>query len=313
MMTTNEEEALAAAARTGDQPAFAALAERHRSELQLHCYRMVGSLHDSQDLVQETFLKAWRGRATFQGRSTLRAWLYGIATHGCLDFLAARRERVASTESEVPWLEPYPDRLLPEAAVISRETIELAFLVAIQLLPPKQRAALILCDVLEWSAKEAAELLDLSVPSVNSALQRARATLREHQPAPPETAPDDRELVARYVAATESCDLKALAELLRDDVRFSMRPDTGVYSGRDRVVSSWVEGGLGAPPYDHFRCVVTRANGLAAVACYVRNQGEKEYHPHSIDVVRIEDGRVAEIYGFHLPALVEAFDLPPAL
>jgi RNA polymerase sigma-70 factor, ECF subfamily len=169
-----------------DQTTFEALAERHRRELQLHCYRMLGSLEDSEDLVQETFLRAWRRRETFQGRSTVRAWLYRIATNACLDALQRRPRKPHG--GEVPWLQPYPDDLLegiaepdaePDAALVAKETIELAFLVAIQHLPPKTRAVLILRDVLDWSAKDTAALLETSVAAVNSALQRARAALAD--------------------------------------------------------------------------------------------------------------------------------------
>ena len=175
-----------------DEPAFSGLAERHRRELHVHCYRMLGSFEDAEDTVQETFLRAWRRRETFEGRSTFRAWLYRIATNACLDLLAKRRPEPA-TGGEVLWLQPYPDRLLdelpagdadePETVAVARETIELAYLVAVQHLAPRPRAVLILRDVLGWPAKDVAELLGDSVNSVNSALQRARAGMREHLPA----------------------------------------------------------------------------------------------------------------------------------
>ena len=175
-----------------DEPAFSGLAERHRRELHVHCYRMLGSFEDAEDTVQETFLRAWRRRETFEGRSTFRAWLYRIATNACLDLLAKRRPEPA-TGGEVLWLQPYPDRLLdelpagdadePEAVAVARETIELAYVVAVQHLAPRPRAVLILRDVLGWPAKDVAELLGDSVNSVNSALQRARAGMREHLPA----------------------------------------------------------------------------------------------------------------------------------
>ena len=175
-----------------DEPAFSRLAERHRRELHVHCYRMLGSFEDAEDTVQETFLRAWRRRETFEGRSTFRAWLYRIATNACLDQLAKRRPDPA-TGGEVPWLQPYPDRLLdelpagdadePETVAVARETIELAYLVAVQHLAPRPRAVLILREVLGWPAKDVAELLGDSVNSVNSALQRARAGMREHLPA----------------------------------------------------------------------------------------------------------------------------------
>ena len=196
-----------------DEPAFSGLAERHRRELHVHCYRMLGSFEDAEDTVQETFLRAWRRRETFEGRSTFRAWLYRIATNACLDLLAKRRPEPA-TGGEVLWLQPYPDRLLdelpagdadePETVAVARETIELAYLVAVQHLAPRPRAVLILRDVLGWPAKDVAELLGDSVNSVNSALQRARAGMREHLPAERqdwtggEEDAGTRELVRRY-------------------------------------------------------------------------------------------------------------------
>jgi RNA polymerase sigma-70 factor, ECF subfamily len=184
------------AAAAGDEAAFAELTERYRRELQVHCYRMLGSFEESEDLVQETFLRAWRRRGTFQGRSTFRAWLYAIATNACLDALERRPRLVskhagAESLAEIPWLQPYPDQLLegiassedePDAVLVAKETIELAFIAAIQLLPPRQRVALIARDVLGWSAAETAALLEVSVAAANSALQRARATMREHLP-----------------------------------------------------------------------------------------------------------------------------------
>jgi RNA polymerase sigma-70 factor (ECF subfamily) len=336
-------DATLAAALAGDETAFTALTEPHRSELRVHCYRMLGSFNDSEDLVQETLLKAWRGRETYQGRSSLRAWLYGIATNACLDFLAKNPHRVLAQEGdagatpvadpqpplEVPWLQPYPDRLLepvspkeaePDAVVTAKETIGIAFVVAVQFLPVKQRAVLMLCDVLDWSAKETAELLDLSVVSVNSALQRARATLRKQQPRlgpewKPGLDPDEqqRTLLERYVTTTERGDVAGLAALLRDDVRFSMPPEPGVYLGRDRVVSSWVEGGFGSAWFGEFRCLPTRANGMPAVACYVRKPGASSFRAMALDVLQIEDGLLKEITTFSLHPMVKLFDLPPEL
>src|SRR4029453_16319522 len=201
-----EAQAVAAAARAGDESAFAVLAERYRRELQVHCYRMLGSFEDAEEMVQETFLRAWRKRSSFEGRSSFRAWLYRIATNVCLDVLERRPPRVLPPQvataadprvpprptADVPWLQPYPDRLLegiapsdtePDAALVAKESIELAFLVAIQQLTPRQRAVLILRDVLGWSAKETAMLLDASVDAVNSALRRAAAALKRHLPA----------------------------------------------------------------------------------------------------------------------------------
>jgi RNA polymerase sigma-70 factor, ECF subfamily len=328
-----------AAALAGDEAAFSAATEPHRRALQVHCYRMVGSFDDAEDLVQETLLRAWRGRHTYQGRSSLRAWLYGIATNACLDFLAKNPHRAPVREGDAapppsereppPWLQPYPDRLLepaspneqqPEAAAAAKETIGIAFMVAIQLLPPKQRAALILCDVLDWSAKESAALLDVSVPSVNSALQRARTTLREQQPElrpewKPDLDPDEqqRALLERCVMTTERGDVAGLAALLHEDLRFAMPPEPGVYVGRDLVLASWVKGGFGSDWFGQFRCLVTRANRMPAVANYVRKPGADRFRAMAIDVLRIEDGLVKEITTFPLDSMLRAFGLPAEL
>jgi RNA polymerase sigma-70 factor, ECF subfamily len=326
----DEVDAVAAAARAGDESAFSQLVDRHRRELQVHCYRMLGSFEDSEDLVQETFLRAWRRRASFQGRSSFRAWLYRIATNACLDALERRPRREASAEprSEVSWLQPYPDRLLegmapsedePDAVVVAKETIELAFLAAIQHLPPRPRAVLILRDVLGWSARDTATLLETSVASVNSALQRARAALKKYLPErrvdwAPGTDPSEQEraLLDRYVEASERADADALAELMREDARFSMPPEPGLWVGRETIVASWKEGGFGTPEFRHFRCAVTRANMQPAVACYRRRPGESEYRPMALDVLRIEEGAIAEIVTF--PGdLFPAFELPSKL
>jgi RNA polymerase sigma-70 factor (ECF subfamily) len=325
------EGAVVSAARAGDESAFAALAERYRRELQVHCYRMLGNFEDSEDLVQETFLRAWRKRKSFQGRSSFRAWLYGIATNACLDALQRRPRQVASTEAnpaEIPWLQPYPDRLLeeiapseaePEVEVVAKETIELAFLVAVQHLPPRQRAVLILRDVLGWSAKATAAMLESSVASVNSALQRARATLKRRLPArrlewAPGSDPseEERALVQRYMEATERGDGAALADMMSEDARFSMPPEPESYVGREAIVAFWTEGGFGSPSYGDFRCLPTRANMQPAVANYLRRPGESDYRALALDVLRVEDGAVVEVTTF-VPELFEAFGLPPKL
>jgi RNA polymerase sigma-70 factor (TIGR02960 family) len=295
-----------------DEPAFVKLTQRHRRELHVHCYRMLGSFEDAEDAVQETFLRAWRRRETFEGRSTVRAWLYRIATNACLDLLAKRRPEPA-TGGEVPWLQPYPDRLLdelpagsadePEAVALARETIELAYLVAVQHLAPRPRAVLILRDVLGWPAKDVAELLGDSVNSVNSALQRARAGLRGHLPAERQDwtgGQDDagtRELVRRYTDASVATDIPALASMLRDDVRCSMPPTPGLQVGRDAVVNSWIEDGF--QDLGRLRTVQTSVNRQPAIGFYLWREGESAYLPLTIDVLQITGGVVTEIVTFH--------------
>ena len=310
-----------------DETAFGARVERHRRELHVHCYRMLGSFEESEDLVQETFLRAWRRRETYAGRASVRAWLYRIATNACLDALD-KRPRTPTADGEVLWLQPYPDALLeelpdgregPEDVTLGKETLELAFLVAIQHLAPLPRAVLVLRDVLGCSARETASLLETTEASVNSALQRARAGLRERLPerraewAPgAEPTASELELLDRYVELSERADVHGLAALLHEDVRFTMPPQPGTWVGRDRVVGSWVEGGFGEGMFGSMRCVVTRANGQPAVACYVRRPGDDAYTPLAIDVLRIEEGAVKDITTFD-GALLRMFDLPPRL
>jgi RNA polymerase sigma-70 factor (TIGR02960 family) len=296
-----------------DETAFSALVERHRRELQVHCYRMLGSFEESEDLTQETFLRAWRSRTSYAGRASLRAWLYRIATNACLDVLE-RRPRVPTDQGEVLWLQPYPDELLeaipaeadePDAEVVARETIELAFMVAIQHLPPRPRAVLILRDVLGWRAKDTAELLGTSVASVNSALQRARAGLKEHLPerrsewAAAEPSAADRALVQRYIEFSEQGDAQALKALMAEDMRFSMPPEPGLYEGRDTIVGFWTDGGFGDPErWGATRCLLTSANRQPAVAYYVRGTGEERYRALAVDVLTIAGGEIVEITAF---------------
>jgi RNA polymerase sigma-70 factor (ECF subfamily) len=311
-----------------DEADFSELAERYRPEMRVHCYRMLGSFEDSEDAVQETLLRAWRRRETFQGRSTFRAWLYRIATNACLDAIGRRERRLqVATDPEVPWLQPFPDRLLeeipadedePDAAVVAKETIELAFMAAIQHLPPRQRAVLILRDVLDWSAKDTAGLLDSSVASVNSALQRARAAMKRHLPerrlewAPGADANEEEQaLLERYLNATEEADAEAFVEMMREDARFSMPPEPGVWVGRRTVVESWAEA-FDVEKFGHVRGVVTRANMQPALACYVKRPGDGIYRPMALDVIRIEEGLVAEIVTFP-PEVFPAFGVPDEL
>jgi RNA polymerase sigma-70 factor (ECF subfamily) len=316
----------------GDEAAFAALFERHRRELQVHCYRMLGSLHDAEDLLQETFLRAWRNRERFEGRSSFRTWLYRIATNACLDALERRRARPAELGGgygEIPWLQPYPDHLLeevadteagPDSTAVAKETIELAFLAAIQHLPPTQRAVLILRDVLGWSAKDTASLLDTSVPSANSALQRARETMQRRLPerraewsrdvAPSE---QERELLRRYIQAHERADVKGFAELLSEDVSFSMPPEPTWVAGRDQVMRYLTAHGFGSPDViGDLRLVPVRANRQPGAANYVREPGDTEFRAMAIDVLRFEAGRLVEMTAFP-PELFPAFGLPLTL
>jgi RNA polymerase sigma-70 factor (TIGR02960 family) len=299
--------------QTLDEQAFGARVEPHRRELHVHCYRLLGSFEDAEDLVQEAFLRAWRRRETYAGRASLRAWLYRIATNACLDALD-KRPRHPTPTGEVAWLQPYPDELLeelpdlregPEDVALAKETIELAFIAAIQHLAPLPRAVLVLRDVLGCSAKETARLLETTEASVNSALQRARGALRERLPADrtdwrasTELDAATRTLLDRYVGCTERADVEELAALLHDDVRFSMPPQPGVWTGRRAVVDTWVDGGFGSETFGAMRCVLTRANGQPAVGCYVRKPGDDAFHALAVDVLRLHDGVVTEIVTF---------------
>jgi RNA polymerase sigma-70 factor (TIGR02960 family) len=311
-----------------DDTDFTALTAAYRRELHVHSYRMLGSFEEAEDAVQETYLRAWRGRESFDGSAALRAWLYRIATNVCLDAIrrSNRRPPGRSLESigEVPWIGPYPDRLLdeiappedqPDAVAVSRETIELAFLAAVQLLPPRQRAVLILRDVVEMSARETAGLLDMSVVAVNSALQRARATMAANRPhgrraAPPSRPSDaERELVRRAIAAHEAADVETMAAMLRDDVRIAMPPAPFWFNGKETFVP-----GLHAGLTDagQWRLVPIDANRMPAMASYLKAPGDTEFRGFKIDVVRFEGGLVAEITTFGA-ALFPEFGLPPTL
>ena len=321
-----------AAALAGDEAAFAVLVDRHRPELQVHCYRMVGSLGDAEDLAQETFLRAWRGGQGFEGRSTYRAWLYRIATNLCLDFLShsSRRIRLAAGDgspAEIPWLEPYPDRMLelaaprdaePEAMAVAKETIELAFLTAIQLLSPNQRAVFVLRDILGWPISETADALGTSAASVNSAQQRATASLRRHReagpavlPQPAKATPTEQALLARYMAAHERADAEAVIELLGEQARFTMPPQPTLYAGKDAVAAFFREA-FGAAAAGEFRLVATRANRQPAAANYLRAWGDTVFRALSLDVLRFDNGELVEITTFE-PRLFAAFDLPETL
>jgi RNA polymerase sigma-70 factor, ECF subfamily len=345
----DRDDPVVAAARAGDEAAFAQLVERHRRELRVHCYRMVGSVDEAEELVQETFLRAWRHIGGFEGRSTLRAWLYRIATNACLDALDGRARRVLPQDVEpattgagagpaemvartdIPWLQPFPDHLWepaadrdaePDAVAVTRETIELVFIAALQHLPPRRRAVFVLRDVLGWPAREAAEHLGMTVAAVTSALHRARSTLRQRLPErradwPSATGPtvEERAVLGRYMAAVERADLAAVADLLAEDVRAAMPPWTLWFVGRPAVMAALTESWDPRSP-DHvgrFRMQATRANGQPAAAAYVQAPGDDTYRAFAVGVARIEDGRIAEMVAFHEPALFPMFDLPPTL
>lgn len=308
--------------RTGSADEFAALVERHRHELRIHCYRMLGNFDEAEDLVQETMVRAWRSRGGFQGRSTFRAWLYRIATNICLDTIKRARRRVSTTDvsqfddsppshDDVPWLQPFPDALLdrdpdidPEAVVVAKETIELAFLAAVQHLPPRQRAVLILRDVLDWTPSETAEALDGTVAAVNSALQRARATMQQFGQSgrldwSPVSTPTEEErlLLQQYMDAHARADADAIFELLGEDIRLSMPPRELSYRGRAQVAAFFAELFSDEGPGDWW-LVPTRANGQPAAANYVRPRREHKYRATTLDVLRIENGLIVEITTF---------------
>ena len=293
--------------------------EEHRRELLAHCYRMLASPFDAEDAVQETFIRAWRGWDGFEGRAALRSWLYSIATNVCLDLLGGRERRARpmdlgpsrepvesnlSTLPEITWVEPIPD---PAEAAVQRDTIRLAFVAALQRLPPRQRAVLILCEVLRWKASEVAELLETSVASVNSALQRARATLDELDDGR-ELDDPDRELLSRYVAAFEAYDIDALTSLIHEDATQSMPPFSLWLTGREDIFTWWYGPGIGCKGS---RVVpVGLANGSPAFGQY-KPSPDGGYEPWALQVLEIEDGKIVELTFFLDTAhLFPLFGLP---
>jgi RNA polymerase sigma-70 factor (ECF subfamily) len=294
--------------------------ERYRRELRVHCYRMLGSYDEAEDLVQETFLRAWRAFDEFEGRSSVRAWLYRIATNACIDVRRPRRVLPYQLEpasfpatavpprEDVPWLQPFPDVLLdraeePDAVAIRRETIELAFLIAIQHLPPRQRAVLIFRDVLGWSARETAEAAGLSVAAVNSALQRARPVVREHLPphraewSAPDASVDERELLQQYMTAWDKADSTALAALMHKDIRITMPPYPFWFEGREDALRSLVPN-LDPAFRGHWRFQPTTVNRQPTLAAYLKPPGAPAHHLFALDIFRIEQGLIAEMTAF---------------
>jgi len=330
------EHELLEAARGGDEDAFRRIVERHRAELHAHCYRMLGSLQDAEDALQETLLRAWRGLPGFAGRSSPRTWLYTIATNACLDAIARRPKRVLPVDYGPPsapqldpgaplvesvWVEPYPDAELgfadgyaaPEARYEQREAVELAFIAALQHLPARQRAVLVLREVLGFSAREVAESLETTVASVNSTMQRARKTVDERLPeqsqqATLRTLGDERirDLVQRYIDAWATGDVDALRALLAEDAVFSMPPWTSWWRGRE-TIAGFAKTAVEVCP--DTRPVLTRANAQPAVACYALDGQTGRYAALAIDVITLEGSLIKEITAFVNPGIFPRFGL----
>jgi RNA polymerase sigma factor (sigma-70 family) len=313
------EPALIEAASAGDDAAFRDLAERYRRELHVHCYRMLGSVHDAEDALQETLLRAWRHLDSFEGRSSFRAWLYRIATNVCLAGLGKRPEPLTE---EPAVLTPYPDAWLdelpseaaePGARYDLRESVQLALLAAVQTLPPGQRAALLLRDVLGFSAKEVAELLEVSPASVHSAVRRARATVARK--APERTAPPDdvqRSVVQRYIDAWESVDIPGLVALMREDAVMTMPPDPAVFLGR-QAIGDFFATVPASGALDRIPLLPTRANRQPAVAAYFPDPKAGVYRPYGIMVLSLDGGAIAEITGCTDPSVFPLLGLPDEL
>lgn len=325
----------------GSEAAFHELVETQRASLHAHCYRMLGSLHDADDALQETFLRAWRGMAKFRGQSSLRTWLHRIATNVCLDAIARRPKRVLPIDHGPPtprdqgerdrplpdhvWIEPYPDEALgvadgaeaPGARYERREALELAFIAALQHLPPRQRAVLILRDVLGFSAKEAAESLKTTVPSVNGALQRARAAAAERLPARSQQttlrALGDRrlqEIVERFADAFEGGDVDAILGMLAEDATFGMPPYPEWRRGREAIAKSWL---MPSGPTPRLRYARASANGQLALGTYLLDPATGAYHPIALDVLTLQGGLIADVTAFRPPVAFTRFELPERL
>jgi RNA polymerase sigma-70 factor, ECF subfamily len=322
------ESSLLEAARGGDEDAFRALVDPHLKGLHAHCYRMLGSVHDADDALQDALLRAWRGLTNFQGRSSLRRWLYRIATNACLDVISRRPRRMLPIEREPAadpenglgdaldepvWVEPYADEqygleeglAAPEARYGRRESVELAFIVALQHLPGTQRAALILRDVLGFSSREAAEALETTVPSVNGALRRARKAVKERLPERSQQATlralgDEaiREVVERYIDAWERGDVEAILALLAKDAKFTMPPLPTWYDGRDAIEIYLRRSALSV----EWRVLAARANGQLAFACYAWEAQRKAYTPLSLDVMTLAGTQATQITAFVAPS-----------
>jgi RNA polymerase sigma-70 factor (ECF subfamily) len=325
-----------ARAREGDDAAFARIVEPYRRELQAHCYRMLGSVHDAEDALQDALVRAWRNLAGFEGRSSVRAWLYKISTNVCLTAIERRGRRALPYDfgpagqggpldapaTEIDWLEPYPDALVddgraaPHAHYEQRESVELAFVAALQHLPGNQRAALVLFEVLGYSAREIADALDTSTASVNSALQRARKIVetqvpRQSQQQTLRALGDARltELVGQYTDALERRDTAAILALLTEDATWCMPPLTAWFRGAEQI-SGFLAAGPHRVTWAH---VPTRANGQLAVGCYVLSEETGRYEGHVLDVLTLEGERIAAVTAFIDRSLFRPFGLPETL
>jgi RNA polymerase sigma-70 factor (TIGR02960 family) len=327
-------------ARAGDEQAFRELTDQHRRELQLHCYRILGSVQDAEDMVQETLLAAWRGLARFEERASVRSWLYRIATNRCLNALRDSRRRPQEQRPPEPpfapseptrraeplWLEPYPDVLLdgipeagpgPAARYEAKESISLAFVAAVQHLPPRQRAVLLLRDALGFRAAEVAEMLDSTETSVNSALQRARGTLDARLPAPRARpplprSPRERQLAERFAEAYQGGDLDGLLRLLTDDAWLTMPPATLEYQGH-AAIGAFLTGGARWRDGRALKLVPTSANGQPAFGCYLQDAHADIYHGHGLVVLTLDGDRISAITRFVDNSVLPHFGFPRTL
>ena len=327
MTTAGSQAGLLAAARDGDERAFTQLVEPHRRELHRHCYRMLGSVHDADDAVQESLLRAWKAIAGFDGCESVRPWLYKIATNRCLTLIETRRRELPTDLSpgtmptrETEWLEPYPDARLgldalsPEARTIARERVELAFVAALQQLSALQRAVLVLRDVMEFPAREVAELLETTVPAVNSALQRARAVVERRTP--PRSQQEEltrlgaevRTIAERYATAWEAADVDGIVAMFADDVRLAMPPMLEWYQGPAAVKAALLAG----PITHRWRLLPTGANGQLAFGGYRWDDTQRAFMAEGVDVLTLRDGRITAITAF-LTADLDSYGLPPKI
>ena len=325
---------------SSDEAAFRKLIEAHRSDLHAHCYRMLGSLHDADDALQDTLLRAWRALPGFRGRSSLRTWVHRIATNVCLDALARRPKRVLPIDYGPPsppgggdaerplagfWIEPYPDEAIgvadgaaaPEARYERREALELAFVAALQHLSPRQRAALILRDVLGFSAKETAQSLATTVPSVNGALRRARAVVEKRLPEHSQqttlrTLGDRRlrDIVERFADAFERGEIDAILAMLTEDATFAMPPYPAWCRGRNAIAASWL---MPSGPPPRLRYVATRANGQIALGTYVVERHTSKSVPLALDVLTLRGALISDVTAFRIPSTFPRFGLPERL